>query len=68
MSAASRPTAPTPGKAAMLRPAALVWLAVTACAARAGEATDLSAAAAQGPRLTAGAVLMTKPTASPSAR
>lgn len=43
----------------MLRPAVLVWLAVTACAAPAGEATDLSAAAAQGPRLTAGAVLMT---------
>jgi uncharacterized protein (TIGR02001 family) len=43
----------------MLRPAVLVWLAVTACAARAGEATDLPAAAAQGPRLTAGAVLMT---------
>jgi uncharacterized protein (TIGR02001 family) len=43
----------------MLRSALLVWLTVTACAARAGEATDLSAAATREPRLTAGAVLMT---------
>lgn len=40
-----------PSKAAMLRPAVLFWLAVTACAARAGEATDLSAVATQGPRV-----------------
>jgi hypothetical protein len=43
----------------MLRPAVLAWLVVSACAARAEEATDSASAAAQQPRVTAGAVLLT---------